>query len=339
MTERFLCFGELLLRLAAPGREPLLHSRKFDVHVGGAEANVAVSLARLGNTAEFISTVADNALGEAAIGELRRHGVDTRRVRRGNGRMGLYFLAVGAGHRASEVLYDRADSAFVRTPQPEQSWDELLADVTCLHVSGITPALGDACATTALAAMQAARRLGVFTVFDGNYRARLWRAGSGDAATIIRSLMAEADLILGDHRDIAVALDWQVPDDEQPKQILAAAERAFDVFSNLSVLASTIRDQHSVDHHSLGAVLIRRGEALLHAGPFDLSAIVDRIGAGDAFAAGLLHALRSGRSDHQALRYGLAAACLKHTVPGDFNLVDDQTIADLVDQGRFDVRR
>lgn len=339
MTERVVCYGELLLRLAAPGREPLLDSRRFEVHVGGAEANVAVSLARLGHRVDQVGTVAANALGDAALGELRRHGVGTDLIRRENGRMGLYFLATGAMQRPSEVLYDRADSAFARCPQPSRPWPEILEGADVLHVSGVTPALGPACADAVLAAMQAARAQKVFTVFDGNYRARLWHGREAQAPAIIRGLMAEADLILGDQRDIAVALGWSPPEGDPAQQFAAAAQLAFETFPNLGMLASTIRLQRSVDHHSLSAILVRRDAEPLRAGPFELNGIVDRIGAGDAFAAGLLHALRNGDDEATCLRFALAAACLKHSLPGDFNLVDRATITHLVEEGRFDVRR
>ena len=334
MRRRVVCFGELLLRLSAPGRERLLQTPLLGVHVGGAEANVAVSLARMGHEAAMVSTVAGNALGEAALGELRRHGVDTGHVRTGAGRMGLYFLSHGALHRPSEVLYDRADSAFVRAA--DYDWDRLLEGAHWLHLSGVTPALGEATAQATLAAARAARRRGIMVSFDGNFRAKLWQAWDGDAATILRQIFSECDLLFADHRDIAVVLGTQA--DAQGEAADAAAQ-AFSAFPHLRWLASTLRTQHSVDWHSLSAVMFGRGGER-HRGPdYELRAIVDRIGTGDAFAAGVLHGLLTEMAPLAALRFGLGAACLKHSLPGDFNLSTREDVEAFVAEAGFHVRR
>src|SRR5690606_14615759 len=181
MSAHVVCFGELLLRLAAPGRERLLQSARLEVCVGGAEANVGVALARCGHRVSIISTVADNGLGEAVVGELRRHGLDTGGVHRVPGRMGLYFLAPGAIHRPAEVLYDRAGSAFALAAADAYDWTALLAGADWVHLSGITPALGANTAAAALAAARAARAAGAKVSFDGNFRPSLWQAWNGDA--------------------------------------------------------------------------------------------------------------------------------------------------------------
>src|SRR5687768_6131452 len=185
MPARIVCFGELLLRLGAPGRQVLLQSPQFEVFVGGAEANVAVSLARFGHDSAQVGVYPDNALGAAAAGELRRHGVDTRALRTGPGRMGLYFLTPGAVHRPSEVLYDRAGSAFALADPAAYDWPALLAGADWLHLSGVTPALGERAAAAAIAAAREARRLGVKVSFDGNYRPKLWEAWNGDAPGLL----------------------------------------------------------------------------------------------------------------------------------------------------------
>ncbi len=336
MNQRIVCFGELLLRLSAPGHQRLLQTPGLEVHVGGAEANVAVSLACLGHDAAVVSTVADNALGEAAVGELRRHGVDTRRIRAVPGRMGLYFLSHGALQRPSEVLYDRADSAFARTR--DYDWDALLAGAAWLHLSGVSPALGEATAQATIAAARAARRLGVRVSFDGNFRGKLWQAWTGDAAAILRQIFAEADLLFADHRDIAVVLG-EGTTAEGEDAVADAARHAFAAFPHLRWLASTLRTQHSVDRHTLSAVLVERDGKRHRAPAYELEAIVDRIGTGDAFAAGVLHGLIEGMDAGAMLHFGLGAACLKHSLPGDFNLVSRGDIEALVAQAGFHVRR
>jgi 2-dehydro-3-deoxygluconokinase len=340
MSGRIICFGELLLRLAAPGREKLLQTPRLEVQVGGAEANVAVSLAHFGHRTALVGTVADNALGDAALGELRRHGVDVDGVLRRDGRMGLYFLATGAGHRPSEVLYDRADSAFANTGNEHYDWSTAFAGVALLHVSGVTPALGQTTADAAIAAARAARAAGAMVSFDGNFRPKLWAAWDGDPRRILRELIAEADLAFADHRDIAMLLGEDDSAANEPgARFAAAAARAFAAFPKLRRIASTVRTQHSVDDHSMSALMATRDGALHVAPTYPLHGIVDRIGAGDAFAAGVLHGLLEKMDDAESLHFGLAAACLKHSVPGDFNLVSRDDVRAVMRNERLDVKR
>jgi 2-dehydro-3-deoxygluconokinase len=339
MPKRIICFGELLLRLGAPGRERLLQTPHLDVHVGGAEANVAIALARLGHAAAMVSVVPDSPLGEATVGELRRHAVDVAAVRTGAGRQGLYFLATGALHRPSEVLYDRGHSAFALAAADSYDWPALLANADALHVSGVTPALGAECAEATLRAVREARSRGLRVSFDGNFRQKLWAERRGEAPAVLRAIIAEADIALADHRDIAVALELPPTEAPTADAFATAARAAFDAFQNLQRLATTLRTQHSVDHHSLTALMATRKGDLFTAPEYSLSAIVDRIGGGDAFAAGVLHGLYSDLSEQDALHFGLASACLKHSQPGDFSLADEAEIAALVAQQGFDVRR
>lgn len=336
---RIVCFGEVLLRMGAPGRELLLQSPTFEVHVGGAEANVAVSLARFGHATGQVGVLPDNPLGRAAAGELRRHGVDTSALRHGAGRMGLYFLQTGAIHRPSEVLYDRAGAAFALADPDGYDWPALLEDADWLHVSGVTPALGERAATAAIAAVRAAQQLGVRVSFDGNYRPKLWEAWSGDAPALLRQILEHVDLLFADHRDIGVVLGGRYDQAAHEDRIDAAAAAAFAAFPRLQRLATTLREQHSVDHHALSARLVTREGQVFQAGSHEIAPIVDRIGAGDAFAAGVLHGIIQDWDDDETLRFGLGAACLKHSVPGDFNLLGADDVAAFVNQGRFDVRR
>lgn len=339
MRGHIVCFGELLLRLGAPGRQLLLQSPHLEVYVGGAEANVAVSLAHLGHRTRMVGVVADNALGEAATGELRRHDVDTQAVQKTEGRMGLYFLTPGAIQRPSEVLYDRADSAFAQAGGGRHDWPALLAGADWLHVSGVTPALGQQAADGTLQAMRAARAAGVKVSFDGNFRPKLWQAWNGDAPGILRGLMAEADVMFASHRDIEVVLDQAFQQATSQERFLAGAQAAFAAFPNLERMAATIRVQRSVDHHALSAIDAKR-DGSSHATPaYEVAPIVDRIGTGDAFAAGVLHGSMTGMDDADGLQFGLGAACLKHSLPGDFNLLGAAEISAFLGESGFDVRR
>ncbi|QEO24843.1 sugar kinase [Xanthomonas translucens] len=338
-ASRFVCFGELLLRLGAPGHERLLQSPRLDVHVGGAEANVGVALAHFGHDVAMVSVLPDNPLGEAAAGELRRHGVDTRGVRFVPGRMGLYFLTTGAGHRPSEVTYDRAGSAFALAQADAHDWPALLRGADWLHLSGVTPALGERGAAAALAAARSARDLGVRVSFDGNYRPKLWEAWNGDAPGILRQLLAQADVLFADYRDLGVVLGHQYPQDGAQARVQAGARDAFAAFPQLQAMACTQRVAHSVDHHSLGAMLLRRDGSVAQAPAEELTGIVDRIGGGDAFAAGVLHGLSQGWDDTATIRFGLAAGCLKHSLPGDFHALGEADVQACVGTSRFDVKR
>ncbi|KAB7762475.1 sugar kinase [Xanthomonas maliensis] len=336
---RVVCFGELLLRLGAPGHELLLQQPRLDVHCGGAEANVGVSLSHFGHEVAMVSTVADNPLGAAVTGELRRHGVDTRHVKRVDGRMGLYFLTTGAIHRPSEVIYDRADSAFALAAADAYDWPRLLQGAQWLHLSGVSPALGAAVAEATLAAARAARAAGVKVSFDGNYRPKLWQRWQGDAAGILRELFACADVVFADYRDIGVVLGGEFTQPTLEQRVEAAARQAFAAFPQLQLMACTQRVAHNVDHHSLAAMLVPRDGAVARAPSEELTPIIDRIGGGDAFAAGVLHGLIEGWSLEDTVRFGLAAGCLKHSIPGDFNPLSVADVQACVGEARFDVKR
>lgn len=334
-SKRIVCFGEILLRLAAPGRELMLQTPRLDVTVAGAEANVAVALAHFGHDARVVSVLPDNVLGRAALGELRRHGVGTSGVAWGDGRMGLYFLSQGAVRRPSEILYDRSDSAFARTPSLAKVD---LGGADWFHVSGVTPALNRSTADAAIGAGRAARDKRVRVSFDGNYRSKLWESWRDQAPAILRQLFEQADIVFGDDRDIGLVLGRRFEQVSAEERRVQAAAAAFQAFPKLTRIASTTRVSHSVDEQDYGAVMFTRAGAH-HLPAVRLSGIVDRVGTGDAFAAGVIHGLLTGEGDEAALKFGLAAACLKHSVPGDFfTLSVDDVRAAMSDDG-LDVKR
>ena len=329
-------FGELMLRLSPPGRELLLQTPKFEVNVGGAEANVATGLACLGHKVRMVSAVADNPLGAAAIGELRRRGVDTSTIASEPGRLGLYFLTPGAGLRASEVVYDRAYSAFAMRAADSWDWDAALAGATRLHLSGITPALGPNSAAAAIAAAEAAAARGVAVSFDGNYRAKLWEAWDSDPKAVLTTLIGHADILFGNHRDISLLLGKNFSGDGADRR-REAAEAAFAAFPKLQVIASTARHVVDADSHRVAArVDLRSGGH--QTDEVTIAGIVDRIGAGDAFAAGVLHGLSQGGDAVAAANAGLALTALKHSLPGDASLFGQADI-DAFLEGELDVRR
>lgn len=336
MAGRIVCFGELLLRLTAPGRELLMQTPRLDVVVGGAEANVGIGLANLGHSVSMVSAVPDNALGRAAVQFVRSQGADTSGVQYRDGRMGLYFLTQGAGLRASDIVYDRADSAFAKAPADVFDWKTLLSGATMLHLSGITPALGPATAEAALQAARAAKELGVAISFDGNYRARLWEAWDSDPRAVLTELVSLADTMFGNHRDVSLLLGKTFSGDGADRR-REAAEAAFVAFPNLKRIASTARHVDDADRHRIAA-RVDTPERGYQTEEVVVAGIIDRIGGGDAYAAGILHGVLSGQDLEGTVASGLALTCLKHSLPGDASLFRQADI-DAFLEGGLDVRR
>lgn len=329
---RIVCFGELMIRFSPPGRELLLQTPTLHTSVAGAEGNAAVALARFGHDVRMVSFVGDNPLGAAAISELRKHGVDTRFIKRAPGRMGVYFVTAGAGQRPGEVLYDRANSAFALAPPDAVDWAKALDGAEWLHISGVTPAVSRNAGDAALAAMKIARDMGVKVSFDANFRSKLWEARQDDPREALRPLFEHADLIFAEARDISLLTGQRIASHSE------ATELAFQLFPNLSRIAHTTRTVINADHHELvGHACARKGGASSrkHA----ITGIVDRIGGGDAFASGYLHGIVSGMEESAALDFAVGAAVLKHSIPGDFNLVSEADVRFYLSDSGSDVRR
>jgi 2-dehydro-3-deoxygluconokinase len=251
--------------------------------------------------------------------------------------MGLYFLAQGAGLRASEIVYDRLGSSFAQATAADFDWDELLAHAQMLHLSGITPALGPQSAEAALAAAKAAVRLGVPISFDGNYRAMLWERWDSNPRAILSELIGMADILFGNHRDISLVLGKDFSGDGADRR-REAAQAAFDAFPSLKLIASTARHLVSADHHLLSARVDLR-DSFAQTDEVDVTGIIDRIGAGDAFAAGLLHGLLEQHEPQACLEFAVASAVIKHSIPGDLNLTNLQEVTEAMAGGGLDVRR
>jgi len=332
MRATVACFGELLLRLSPPGGQRLAQTALLDVNVGGAEANVAVSLAQFGHAVRMTSVVPNSPLADRALGELMRHGVDVSRVQKATGRLGLYFLEPGAVVRPSRIVYDRAGSSFADAEPSSYDWRALLDGADWLHLSGVTPAVGANSAKAACDAVQAARDAGVSVSFDGNYRALLWQAWSGDGPSILRDILSCARIAFVNERDISLVLGEAFADRT------AAYAAAFEAFPQLEIMAATTRQHASVGDQSItGEIVTREGRWV--SATHTLDSIVDRIGTGDAFAAGVLHAVIEGRDPQYCIDFGAAAGALKHAVPGDFNLVSVAEVEELLAGGSLDVRR
>lgn len=336
MSGRVVCFGEMLLRLSPPGSRMMVQADSLDMVVGGAEANVAAALASLGHDTRMVTLLPDSPLGDRARATLGAAGVDTRFVVRRRGRMGLYFMEPGAGLRPSSITYDRAGSAFALADVDAFDMDGALAGASLLHVSGITPALGPNGVALARASVAAARAAGVPICFDGNYRAQLWESWDSDPRSILTELVGAATVLIGNHRDISLLLGKAFSGDGSERR-REAVDAAFAAFPNLELVASTARHVVSSDHHRIAArVDTRKGKH--QTAEIDVTGIVDRIGTGDAYAAGVLHQWLTGGDEQAMAECGLALAALKHSLPGDFCLIGQAELAAFSAEGG-DVRR
>jgi 2-dehydro-3-deoxygluconokinase len=326
---RVVALGEIMLRLSSTGHERLFQSPNLEATFGGGEANVAVSLAAFGIDAGFVTALPEGPIGEAAIAELRRHGVDTSQIVRSGERVGIYFLEAGSDDRPSVVVYDRAHSAISEAAPGSFDWDPVFHGVDWFHVSGITPALSQRAADLCFEAVSSAKRHGATVSCDYNYRAKLWKYGK-QAPEVMRELVRLVDVGIANEEDcqrslgIAVhaepARDDAVPNTLDLDHYGRLCAKVLEEFPNLRCQAITLRTSHSASHNEWSACLCNRREFLV--GPtYNLAHIIDRVGSGDSFAAGLIYALLTGSSDREALDFAVAAAALKHTIPGDFNLV------------------
>ena len=316
--------GEIMLRLRAPGRERLFQSALLEATFGGAEANVAVSLAQLGVPARFASALPVGPLGDAVIAELRGLGVDVGTILRRPGRLGIFFLEAGAAQRPSVVTYDRDHSVMALAKADDFDWDAVFAAATWFHVSGITPALSASAAALARAAITEARRRGLVTSVDLNFRANLWRYGRS-APEVMRDLVALADLAIANEEDCQRSLGIEAHVDVTGGRLDEAVyegltDEILQQFPNLTAVAITLRQSRGADTNGWSACL-RDREGFRMGRSYDILDIVDRVGTGDAFAAGLIYARLHEMPATEGLDFAIAAGCLKHSVPGDFNRV------------------
>ncbi|MDQ6635494.1 MAG: sugar kinase [Gemmatimonadota bacterium] len=314
-----------MLRLSPPGDERFFQTPSLRTWFGGSEANVAVGLAHLGTPAAYVTRLPTNAIGDAALAVLRAEGLDTSHILRGGPRMGIYYVESGADLRPMRVVYDRAGSSFSQLDAGEVDWCTVLRGADWLHLSGITPALGEGPARAAIAAAKGARQEGVAVSLDLNYRPALW-AGR-DPRPFVEPLAAASDLLVGNPGAFAAMLGVETPEGVGDELVLASARRVHEQLGCTRV-AVTRREVHSASRHGWNASLFDAATGQLHTGRrYDVN-VVDRVGGGDSFVAGLLHALRAGNAPARALEFATAASALKLTIPGDFNRVS----ADEVDR-------
>ena len=330
---RIVTMGEVMLRLKSPGFERLLQSPLLEATYGGAEANVAVSLAQFGLPVSFVTALPANSLGDSAIGEIRRFGVDTSSISRIGERIGIYFLESGSNQRASKVTYDRAGSSMAAAKPGDFDWDAILDGASWFHISGVTPAISASGAALSLEAVKSARAKGITVSCDYNYRKNLWRYGK-KAPEVMRELVSNATVGIANEEDCQQALGIQFDSDVSKGKLDAdrysrLAEKVVSEFPNLEKQVITLRESHSADHNGWSAILRNRQKSLTSR-KYDITNIVDRVGAGDSFAAGFIYGSLTYRDDQRALEFATAASCLKHSILGDFNRVGVAEVESLV---------
>ena len=331
---KVVTLGEIMLRLSPPGYQRFAQASDFEINYGGAEANVAASLAQFGNDAAFVSKVPANAIGDAAVATLRKLGVDCSHIVRGGNRLGIYFLENGASVRPSSVVYDRADSAITKATADEFDFDAIMKDADLFHVSGITPVLSKTAAELTMTALKKAKEHGVTVSFDLNYRAKLWTEDIEGKRKMLSEMMPYVDICFGNARDAAKCLGYSeegVDFINGDYQICVDEEHMTHVLNHYGFthLITTLRKSISAsDNGWSGAVCTADG--LYHGRNYDLH-IVDRVGGGDSFASGCLHGILAQMGAEKALEFGLAAAAIKHTIPGDLNFISETEVLNLMD--------
>ncbi|MCU0228125.1 MAG: sugar kinase [Bryobacterales bacterium] len=330
-------FGEIMLRLTPPNLERVLQSPMFEASFGGGEANVAVGLAGFGYPARYVTVLPPNhPVADACIGSLRSFGVDTSFVARGLGRMGVYYLETGANQRPSKVTYDRAASSIALAKPGDIPWALAFEGAGWFHITGITPAISESAADMSIEALQTARDLGLQVSVDLNYRKNLWKWGK-KAHEVMPQLVRLADVVVANEEDCQKALGIEADADVHAGKLEAStfrglAERVLDAYPNLSSVAITLRESLSASHNGWSACLHDGSEFHLSR-RYDITHIVDRVGGGDSFAAGLIYGLQELGSAAEALEFAVAASCLKHSIPGDFARLSAEDVHGLLKNG------
>ncbi len=322
---KVVTFGEVMLRLKSPGYERLFQSPVLEATFGGGEANVSVSLANYGMDTAFVTVLPKGDIGDACIRELRGFGVDTSKIVRKDGRMGIYYLETGAVQRPSKVIYDRAGSTICEAVSADINWEKALEGATWFHVTGITPAISEGAAELTLEAVKAAKAMGLEVSCDLNYRKKLWKWGKS-AQEVMTELVRYVDTVIANEEDFQMSLGLSAEssgaveegqiDVELYKSI---ASKAMETYPNIKRVAITLRESRSANHNDWSACLYN-GKDFFLSRKYAITDIVDRVGGGDSFGGGLIYGLNH-YDEKEALEFAVAASCLKHTILGDYNRV------------------
>lgn len=331
MTKKVVTFGEIMLRLSTPDHQRFVQAEAFDVTYGGGESNVAVSLKNYGLDASFITKVPDNPIGQCAINHLRRYGVNTEHIVCGGERLGIYFLESGASQRPSKVVYDRANSAIATAAESDFDWEKIFTGADWFHFTGITPALSESAARITLTAAKTAKQMGLSVSCDLNYRKKLW--STEKARQVMSGLMEYVDVAVGNEEDAEKvfgikAKGSDVHSGELSREGYQEVARKLVKRFGLRKVAITLRESYSASDNGWSGMLYD-GQDYYFSKQYDIR-IVDRVGGGDSFAAGLIYGLLNSYKLEDTINFAAAASCLKHTIPGDFNHVSVDEVRSLM---------
>jgi len=330
--KKYITFGEIMLRLKPPNWERFFQSPLLEATFGGGEANVAVGLARFGLNVAYVSVIPHNPIGDACLGELRRQGVDTSLIMRKGNRLGIYFLEAGANQRPSKIIYDRSHSAIAEAKLSDIDWNKIFDGVSWFHISGITPAISLSASELSLEAVKKAREKGITVSCDLNFRKKLWKYGKS-APQVMGELVKYIDIAIGNEEDCQKSLGVKVDVDVESGRLQAERYReltdnVLGLYSNIKKIAITLRESHSANYNGWSAVLNNREEFIISK-KYEIHNIVDRVGGGDTFSAGLIYGFDNLPNDKEALEFAVAASCLMHSIPGDLPLLTVEEVKSL----------
>ena len=321
---KVLTFGEIMLRLKAPGHERLMQTPNLEATFGGGEANVAVSLANYGMDAALLTFLPENAVADACIGELRRFNVDTSRIIRKDGRVGIYYLDAGANQLPSKVIYDRAYSSISLAGPGDVDWDKAFEGVEWMHISGITPAISESLMELSIESVKEAKKRNITVSCDLNYRKNLWKYGR-NAQEVMSEMANYCDILIANEEDVQKSLGITIDVDVESGEIDNSkyeilGNKVLEKYPNAKMIAITLRESKSADTNGWSTCINNR-EKFYVSRHYNINDIIDRVGGGDSFAGGLIYGLNNYDTMEEALEFATAASCLKHSVIGDFNRV------------------
>jgi 2-dehydro-3-deoxygluconokinase len=330
---KVVTFGEIMLRLKAPGREKFLQNASLEATFGGGEANVAVSLANYGMDASFVTVLPENDIADACIMELRKFGVDTTKIVRGGDRIGVYFLEAGSVQRPSKVIYDRSYSAIAEAKPGDIDWDKVFEGADWFHITGITPAISESARLLAFESVKAASEKGITISCDFNFRKKLWKYGKA-ATEVMPDLVKYVNVGIANEEDCQKSLGISIEADVESGHLdiskyEALSNKVLAEYPSLKYMAITLRESKSADHNGWSACLNDRNGFYLSK-KYEMTHIIDRVGGGDSFAGGLIYGLNNYEKPEDALNFAVAASCLKHTISGDFNRVNVKDVVSLM---------
>ena len=334
-NKKVLGFGEIMLRLSAPNNQKIIQANSFDAVYGGGEANVVASLATFGHNTKFITKLPNNALGDKVIRDLKSYNVDTSDILQGDGRLGIYFLEIGYGLRSNEIIYDRKYSAISMMNKSEFNIENILKDVKMVHLSGITPALNKELFDLTIDIAKYCKKNNIEVSFDSNYRANLWSLE--EAKLFLEKILNYVDIAFLGSLDMTNILKYEDLNLEFEDNLKRLYEKLFEKYPNIKYASCTKRSVHSINNNSLKGYLYD-GKNLYVSNEYKFD-ILDRVGGGDAFTAGILHGILDNLSKKEIVEFGTCAGAIKHSIRGDINIVDKESIINLIEKGLQNIKR